>query len=267
MEVFVKEYAWMWERLGLSLAECRVYAYIYGLTNSNKSKQKGYKGSGRSLAKMLGMNAGGTSVVLRKLQDKGLLKLEGDTYTSVESVNKSVESVNTSDYSVNTSDYSVNTSDYSVSASDYSVIPPTPPIKKEINKEMERNNKLACETLATPSPRTLSSFEELLEVYFRANGQQRLHPETINDARNLWDVMPEAKRRALLQAIRSGVWSKPRLDWTLSAFVMPQPTNYNGSPFPDGEVMVIAFYNGKAGVYTLKDAELFGMNVKKRLSN
>ena len=103
MDIYVKEYAWMWQRLGLSLAECRVYAYIYGLTNSTKTKQKGYKGSVRALAQMLGIDAGGTSVILRKLTDQGLLMLNNGIYTSVESVNTSDESVNTSDESVNTS--------------------------------------------------------------------------------------------------------------------------------------------------------------------
>ena len=37
----------MWSQLGLSLAECRVYAYIYGLTNSKHREAKGFSGSKR----------------------------------------------------------------------------------------------------------------------------------------------------------------------------------------------------------------------------
>ena len=255
MDIYVKEYAWMWQRLGLSLAECRVYAYIYGLTNSTKTKQKGYKGSVRALADMLGLNAGGTSVILRKLTEHGLLMLNNGIYTSV-------ESVNTNDYSVNTNDYSVNASDYSVNTNDYSVNSPVPPIK-EINKEMERNNNIARETLATPNPQTLDSFEELLSAYSRANGNQQFHPETIQDARNLWDAMPAAKQRALLRALNAGTWNKPRLDWLLSDFQIPDPTNYNGRSFPTGAQMVIAIYNGTGGVYTKADAELYNMTIKK----
>ena len=250
MDIYVKEYAWMWQRLGLSLAECRVYAYIYGLTTSTKAKQKGYKGSVRALADMLGLNAGGTSVILRKLTEHGLLMLNNGIYTSVESVN--------------TNDYSVNTNDYSVNASDYSVNSPVPPIK-EINKEMERNNKIARETLATPNPQTLDSFEELLSAYSRANGNQQFHPETIQDARNLWDAMPAAKQRALLRALNAGTWNKPRLDWLLSDFQIPDPTNYNGRSFPAGAPMVIAIYNGKGGIYTKAEAELYNMIIKKEI--
>ena len=57
----------MWQRLGLSLAECRVYAYIYGLTASTKAKQKGYKGSVRELASALGISRTSVSDILRQL--------------------------------------------------------------------------------------------------------------------------------------------------------------------------------------------------------
>ena len=36
MTLFVREYSWMWTDLHLSLAECRVYAYIYGLSHGVK---------------------------------------------------------------------------------------------------------------------------------------------------------------------------------------------------------------------------------------
>ena len=36
MTLFVREYSWMWNDLRLSLAECRVYAYIYGLSHGVK---------------------------------------------------------------------------------------------------------------------------------------------------------------------------------------------------------------------------------------
>ena len=84
----------MWQRLGLSLAECRVFAYIYGLTNATKSKQKGYKGSMRALADTLGVSLGKTSNALNVLIERGLIIRDNDTYTSVQSVNESVQSVN-----------------------------------------------------------------------------------------------------------------------------------------------------------------------------
>lgn len=257
MEIYVKEYAWMWQRLGLSLAECRVYAYIYGLTNSTKTKQKGYKGSVRALAQMLGMDDGGVSRILRRLQDRQLIILANGVYTSADIISDSADSVSGSADTISDSADTISENADSVSS-------PVPPIK-EINKEMERNNNIARETLATPNPQTLDSFEELLSAYSRANGNQQFHPETIHDARNLWDAMPAAKQRALLRALNAGTWNKPRLDWLLSDFQIPDPTNYNGRSFPMGAQMVIAIYNGIGGVYTKADAELYNMTIKKEI--
>ena len=257
MDIYVKEYAWMWQRLGLSLAECRVYAYIYGLTNSTKTKQKGYKGSVRALAQMLGMDDGGVSRILRRLQDRQLIILANGVYTSADIISDSADSVSGSADTISSSADTISENADSVSS-------PVPPIK-EINKEMERNNNIARETLATPNPQTLDSFEELLSAYSRANGNQQFHPETIQDARNLWDAMPAAKQRALLRALNAGTWNKPRLDWLLSDFQIPDPTNYNGRSFPAGAKMVIAIYNGTGGVYTKADAELYNMTIKKEI--
>ena len=82
----------MWQRLGLSLAECRVYAYIYGLTTSTKAKQKGYKGSERALAKMLGLSRTSVNDTLRLLQQKNLIACDNDVYHSVNSADTDVNS-------------------------------------------------------------------------------------------------------------------------------------------------------------------------------
>ena len=246
----------MWQRLGLSLAECRVYAYIYGLTTSTKAKQKGYKGSVRALAQMLGIDAGGTSVILRKLTEQGLLMLNNGIYTSVESVNTSDESVNTSDESVNTSDESVNS--------------PVPPIK-EINKEMERNNNIARETLATQKPQTsFGLFDEFLRAYSAKRTEMCGYTYTpqgdyLNIARKLWDALSPVAQRMLIRDIQSGAWYKGRIDWVISDYQVPEPTNYNGRSFPMGAQMVIAIYNGTGGVYTKADAELYNMTIKKEI--
>ena len=242
MDIYVKEYAWMWQRLGLSLAECRVYAYIYGLTTSTKAKQKGYKGSVRALAQMLGIDAGGTSVILRKLTEQGLLMLNNGIYTSVESVNTSDESVNS----------------------------PVPPIK-EINKEMERNNNIARETLATQKPQTsFGLFDEFLRAYSAKRTEMCGYTYTpqgdyLNIARNLWNALSPAVQRMLIRDIQSGAWYKGRIDWVISDYQVPEPTNYNGRSFPAGAPMVIAIYNGTGGVYTKADAELYNMEIKKEI--
>ena len=106
MTLFVREYSWMWTDLHLSLAECRVYAYIYGLSHGEK---KGYDGSKRHLAELLGLDAGGVKKILDTLTEKHLIVCTDGLWHSVESVNTpSVESVNESIDSVNKSVESVN---------------------------------------------------------------------------------------------------------------------------------------------------------------
>ena len=261
----------MWQRLGLSLAECRVYGYIYGLTTSKRTEQKGYKGSKRALAQKLGLDEGGTSRILNDFINRGLVQLKDGIYTSVESVSTSDESVSTSDESVNTSDESVSTSDESVSTSDESVSSPIPPIIKEINKEMERNNNIARETLATQDPKPFDLFNEFLSAYGASHnkglqqGDLNQMAQNLRECRMLWDAKTPTEQRLLLRAVKDGKWSKPRLDWTISDYQVPEPTNYNGYSFPMGAQMVIAIYNGKGGIYTKADAELYGMTIKKEI--
>ena len=244
MDLYVKEYAWMWQRLGLSLAECRVYAYIYGLTTSTKAKQKGYKGSVRALAQMLGIDAGGTSVILRKLTDQGLLMLNNGIYTSVESVNTSDESVNS----------------------------PVPPIK-EINKEMENKEKQQCARAHACEQQGSNVLElsDFKQAFVQAFGDMSEFERRETACLNEWYTMSKAKRKAVIEMLRlraAGVntdhW-KPNPLFLLRDFPEPQPTNYNGRSFPTGAQMVIAIYNGTGGVYTKADAELYNMTIKKEI--
>jgi hypothetical protein len=121
MSTFVKEYDWMWLPSGLNLspAECRVYAYIYGLTESKQSRastrtqpcgRKGYNGSVRQLAKDLGLNPGHVSRILRKLQDDNRITLTGEVWASVALNNSSVALCNDSVALNNTSVASSNDS-------------------------------------------------------------------------------------------------------------------------------------------------------------
>ena len=70
MKLYVKEYCWMWSDLHLSLAECRVYAYIYGLTHGDKG---GYNGSKRHLAELLGLPQRTALDAMNRLTDKHLI--------------------------------------------------------------------------------------------------------------------------------------------------------------------------------------------------
>ena len=255
----------MWQRLGLSLAECRVYAYIYGLTTSTKAKQKGYKGSVRALAQMLGMDDGGVSRILRRLQDRQLIILANGVYTSADIISDSADSVSGSADTISSSADTISENADSVSS-------PVPPIK-EINKEMERNNKIARETLATQKPQTsFDLFEEFIRAYSAKRTEMCGYTYTpkgdyLKTARDLWDALSPAVQRMLIRDIQSGAWYKGRIDWVISDYQVPEPTNYNGRSFPTGAQMVIAIYNGTGGVYTKADAELYNMTIKKEIES
>ena len=106
MKLFVREHSWMWNDLQLTLAECRVFAYIHGLTHGDKG---GYDGSKRHLAELLGLDAGGVKKILDTLTEKHLIVCTDGLWHSVDSVNTpTVESVNESADSVNKSVESVN---------------------------------------------------------------------------------------------------------------------------------------------------------------
>ena len=99
MNVYVREHSWMWTDLRLSLAECRVYAYIYGLSHGEK---KGYDGSKRHLAELLGLSTSATKTILDALMEKHLIVCTDGIWQSVRSENTdSVHSENENVHSTN----------------------------------------------------------------------------------------------------------------------------------------------------------------------
>ena len=136
---------------------------------------------------------------------------------------------------------------------------------------MERNNNIARETLATQKPQTsFDLFEEFIRAYSAKRTEMCGYTYTpqgdyLNIARKLWDALSPVAQRMLVRDIQSGAWYKGRIDWVISDYQVPEPTNYNGYSFPAGAKMVIAIYNGKGGIYTKADAELYNMTIKKEI--
>ncbi len=91
MTLYVKEYEWMWNDLQLTLAECRIFAYIHGLTHGAKG---GYDGSKRHLAELLGLNEKSVRNILNTLMEKNLILCTDGLWRSADSVrSSSAESV------------------------------------------------------------------------------------------------------------------------------------------------------------------------------
>lgn len=272
MAIFVKEYDWMWLPSGLNLspAECRVYAYIYGLTESKCGKSKGYTGSVRQLARSLGLSLGTASTVLRSLQEEELISKQNGVYRSVQSVNSNVQSTNESVQSLNDSVQSLN--------ENVQILNPHTPIYKEIKEKEEENETRPqrcraqdtdeetrhqrCRALDTDKKKTsqpLSSFDKLINACKAQNDTIVMSGDILSTSRSLWAQLPECKQQQLLQAVEEGTWNKSRLDWTISDFKFREPTNYNGRPLPQGNEFFRAYYNGQRGLFTRQDVEAFKM--------
>ena len=225
MEVQVHEYAWMWQRLGLSLAECRVFAFIYGLTKSKK--YGGYDGSKRQLAAMLGLSKSQICNVINSLQEKQLIDYIDSKWQSVQSVDKSVQSVDESVQSVDS---------------------PHTPLYNNINNK----NKAAMREI---------NFETFWDLF---------NPDTeynnrIAAANIEWDKCSAAKQKAIIHKLQSapGEVAQPNPYFFIIDFPEPTPTNLNGTI--QGEELLnanqakTAFYNGKWGLYSLEDIQLFNL--------
>ena len=81
----------------------------------------------------------------------------------------------------------------------------------------------------------------------------------------LWVKRTVVARQAMSTFLSEHGAPKDNPYFWVMRFPEPQPTNYNGYSFPTGAQMVIAIYNGKGGIYTKADAELYNMTIKKEI--
>ena len=252
---------WLPSGLNLSPAECRVYAYIYGLTESKCAKTKGYNGSVRQLARSLGLSLGTASTVLRDLQEEQLISKQDGVYKSVQSVNSSVQPMNESVQLLNprTPIYINNkkregddeTRHQRCRAQD------TDTRAQDTDDETRHHRCRAQDTEISSQP--LSSFDELIKAYRAQNDNATLSADVLATSRSLWGQLDEGKQQQLLQAVEEGKWSKSRLDWTITDYKFREPTNYNGRVLPQGFEFYRADYNGQRGLFTKQDVEAYKM--------
>lgn len=251
MEVQVHEYAWMWQRLGLSLAECRVFAFIYGLTKSKK--YGGYDGSKRQLAAMLGLSKTQTCVCLNTLIEKQLVGYIDGKWQSVLSA----------DSSVRLTDESVLSADESVLSADS----PHTPLYNNINK----NNQSSFAQIAREEEEereiNMDNFNftnDFLTFWKLFNPAPEFANRKIATAK-IFDEATKAKQIALLRSLPfregEGVGLNPY--FYVNNFPEPTPTNLNGTlqgaEMLNANQAKTAFYDGKWGLYSLEDIQLFSL--------
>jgi len=274
-DVYVTEQGWMWHSLDLSLAEARIFGYIYGLTNSKRAKVNGYKGENRDLARTLHLSHTTVNNTLISMVEKGLLIVTDGVYRSEEIIIEDGKSVSNDGKLFSTNGNSVSTNGNSVSTDGNSFSTPlTTPLYKEI-KERENREEITREENFDAS---LSPQEDFFLVTLAAFGLQagarNVTRKQEQLARAAWQRYTPEQQQALLDAIRKGYSVKGNFQFTVEDFLREQsqpppdtqgePTNYNGCDTPNVPTAV-ACYKGEWGLYTLADIEKFNLKTKSDL--
>ena len=115
----------------------------------------------------------------------------------------------------------------------------------------------ACDT-HTPE---LPYFSDLCNTFRQKGG--KINNYEGGEAYDEWSKASNAKKVKLFRALERGDFFKQRLDWLISDFPEPEPTNYNGTA-RGGEMLAsgeakVANYKGRFGIFTLEDIALFNI--------
>lgn len=216
----------MWNDLHLSLAECRVYAYIYGLSHGEKG---GYDGSKRHLAELLGLSVGTVKLVLDTLTEKHLIVYTGCLWQSVQSSNTdSVQPSNENVQPLNESVQSLNS--------------PHTPLYNNITEK----NIASMQT----------DFEKFWKYFAPSAEYQNRRAAT----QMLFEARSEVARKAIIEAAQEGAPGHPGDQQNPYFFVQdfpePQPVFLRGDE--PGDIVQVR-YNGAYKLCTRATMERFGL--------
>ena len=234
--------------LGLNASEACVYAAIEKCSRGDNAK--GWYGTMEALASVLPFKVGRVTVsrAIAKLLTLGIIRVsEEKLFANVQNEQNNVQNEHE-----NIQNEHKNVQN--------ELPPNNPPINKE--NKMERENSCThtpTRDAANPTPIYEHSFEDFLDLFTEhCNSYTPIGRQL---AKEQWDQSSLVKRQALCEAMIADEWSKPRPDWCISDFPEPEPKDYNGARLLPNEPLVIAKYNDRAGLYTRREAELFGMNI------
>ena len=233
MTLYVKEYEWMWNDLQLTLAECRIFAYIHGLTHGAKG---GYDGSKRGLAKALGLSEACVRDTLNALEEKSLISYTNGLWQS--------ESRTTDDnaHSVRNDDaHSVRESANSVRENAQSVRSPHTPLYNNINNKKQAD--------------TQTLFEKFW-FYFKPSAEYQNRRAA---TQMLFEARSEVAQKAIVKAAQEGgghPGDQQNPYFFVQDFPEPQPQWLRGD---EGGDIVQVKYNGAFKLCTRATMELFGL--------
>ena len=226
MTLFVREYSWMWTDLHLSLAECRVYAYIYGLSHGEKH---GYDGSKRHLAELLGLSTSATKTILDALMEKHLIVCTDGIWQSVRSENTD----------------SVHSEKENVHSTNENVLSENSPYNPLYNNKQDKKQA----DMQTDFEKFWNLFSPPAEYQNRRAATQML-----------FEARSEAAQQAIIEAAQEGAPGHPGDQQNPYFFVQdfpePQPVFLRGD---EGGDIVQVKYNGAYKLCHRETMELFGL--------
>ena len=138
------------------------------------------------------------------------------------------------------------------------IAPPNNPLIIN-NEKMKENEHATCaHACDTRTPQT-PSFCDLLNSYI-TKAKKVVTAAENREARSEWEKCSPVKKIKLLEAVKSGAWFKPRLDWLIADFPEPQPDFLRGDE--DGEIVQVK-YNGLFKLCRRETAQLFNLQITK----
>lgn len=256
MKLYVTEYSWMWSDLHLSLAECRVYAYIYGLTRGNKG---GYNGSKRHLAELLGLPKSTAFDAFDTLTEKHLIVYTDGVWTSVRVPD---DSVREPDENVREAS-SPHTPLYNIINKNKESVPRT---SADTNTEINLLNKIYYQIDMETLDDTLKRRESIKVIWELLNPAPE-YRDFYGDVMRYWNRIPRDRQLQMWYFLKRKIDNKQPLDPNPLQVIKdchPYPIDYNGTAAYKDMIaspvkMVKACYRGHFGAYELMDARLWHM--------
>ena len=268
MKLYVTEYSWMWSEMHLTMAECRVYAYIYGLTYRKKKEGvQGYNGSKRHLAELLGLNAGAVKRVLDTLKDRHLIVYTDKVWHSVATNNGSVvsdnESVATNNESVATNNSPYNPLYNNINNKNKESVPRT---SADTTTEINLLNKIYYQIDMESLDDALKRRESIKVIWELLNPAPE-YRDFYGDVMRYWNRIPRERQLQMWYFLKRKIDNKQPIDPNPLQVIKdchPYPIDYNGTAAYKDMIaspvkMVKACYRGHFGAYELMDARLWHM--------
>ena len=254
--------------LALNASEACVYAAIEKCSKGENAK--GWYGTMEALAGVLPCRIYRTTVsrAIAKLLTLGLIKEEGERlYANVQIAQNDVQNAHEN---VQNAHENVQNAHENVQIA----LPPNnPPINnKKMNEEIKEQPRADMRTRDVAkqqsSENLMRSFIIFKNYWIKKSGVPQEFEKRAMAIWTEWRMMSEAKRDAVEREISLAFISKTQPEhWKdnplffLRDFPEPEPKDYNGARLLPNEPLVIAKYNDRAGLYTRREAELFGMNI------